>query len=377
VSEAIRFLHALAQAFSAMNLYAPGHPAAVRAVGLAWQALEALLARGPNHAFLFLGHAPIHEGRPLHELTSWPWSPRLAKIGMHRIEFHAGVTADGLHQLLDRIQARFICGGTPADESVEPLEGIDYGPVVVEDAEGAAAGVIPEAYALAVEHSTELVIDMIDELEAFMFIREEATAGRVAWAEAEAVVRLLIGYSLHLRLPQAAAPVDHRAYPAVHAINTTCLGIAAGRAAGLECADVHRLAIAALLHDVGMARIPAHFMTATRLTATERAMVETHPALGANLLLSTSGPGADLAAIVAWEHHLRPDATGYPQRRFRPPMHWASRLVAVASTFASLRCARPFRAAWTPDRALTYLEESAGTVHELEAARAIIGVVRG
>jgi len=106
-------------------------------------------------------------------------------------------------------------------------------------------------------------------------------------------------------------------------------------------------------------------------------MVETHPALGANLLLSTSGPGADLAAIVAWEHHLRPDATGYPQRRFRPPMHWASRLVAVASTFASLRCARPFRAAWTPDRALTYLEESAGTVHELEAARAIIGVVRG
>lgn len=377
MSEAIRFLHALAQAFSAMNLYAPGHPAAARAIALAWQALEALLARAPDHAFLFLGNAPIHGGRPLHELASWPWSPRLAKVDLHRIEFREGITAEGFRQFLDRVQGRFIRGGVPADESVEPLEGIDYGPVVVEDAEGAVAGLIPEEYALAVENSAELVIDMVDELEAFMYIREEARAGRVAWAEAEAVVRLLIGYSLHLRLPQAAAPADHLMYPAVHAINTTCLVIAAGQTMGLERADLQRLGLAALLHDVGMARLPARFTTAAQLGETDRATMESHPGQGAALLLAGGGAAADLAAIVSWEHHLRPDGTGYPSRRFRMPMHWASRQVAVASTFASLRCARPFRAAWAPERALAHLEEGAGTVHDLEAARSIIAVVRG
>jgi hypothetical protein len=379
VSEAIRFLHALAQAFSAMNLYAPGHPAATRAITMAWQALEALLAQGPDHDFLFLGTAPIHAGRPLHELASWPWSPRLTKVDLHRIEFHAGITEDAFRRFLARVQARFIGGGIAGDESEEGLEGIDYGPVVVEEAEraGAGRGMFPAHDAPGPEGGAELVVDMRDELEAFQFIRTEAAAGRVAWAEAEAIVRLLIGYALQVRLPQVATSVTAEEYPAVHAINTTCLVIGAGRATGLERADLHRLAIAALLHDLGMAVLPARLTGASELSEADRAAVETHPALGAELLLSAGGAGADLAAIVAWEHHLRPDGTGYPQRRFRAPAHWASRLVSAASTYAALRCLRPFRAPWAPERALAYLKESAGTVHDVEAARSIIAIVRG
>lgn len=375
MSEAIRFLHALAQAFAAMNLYSPGHPAAARAATLAWQALEVLLARGPDHAFLFLGTAPIHDGRPLHELATWPWSARLAKVGMHRVEFHAGVTSEALDQLLERIQGRFVQGGTPEDESVEPLEGIDYGAVVIEEAEDPEQ--LPDEMDLAVEGSSEILLDMSDELEAFAFIRAEATAGRVARAEADAIVRLVMGHFHHHRLPQAATPEEHQAYPAVHAINTMCLAIAAGRAAGLERVDLHHLGTAALLHDIGMARLPLHYSMATRLSEVERVTMETHPALGAELLLTAGGAGAELAAIVSWEHHLRPDGTGYPRRRFRPPSHWASRLVAVASNFVSLRCPRPFRAAWAPARALAYLEEGAGSVHDVEAARSIIALVRG
>lgn len=375
MSEAIRFLHALAQAFSAMNLYSPGHPAAARAATLAWHALEALLARGPDHAFLFLGTAPIHDGRPLHELATWPWSERLAKVGMHRVEFHAGVTPEALDELLERIQGRFVQGETPPDESVEPLEGIDYGAVVVEEAEDPEQ--LPDEVEVAVEGSAEILLDMTDELEALAFIRAEATAGRVARAEADAVVRLLMGHFHYHRLPQASAPEEHLAYPAVHAINTTCLAIAAGRAGGLERADLHHLGTAALLHDIGMARLPSFYTTASRLSEAERATMETHPALGAELLLAVGGAGAELAAIVSWEHHLRPDGTGYPRRRFRPPAHWASRLVAVASAFVSLRCARPFRPAWSPARALAYLEEGAGSVHDVEAARSVIALVRG
>jgi HD-GYP domain-containing protein (c-di-GMP phosphodiesterase class II) len=374
VSEAVRFLHALAQVFSAMSLYTPGHPAATRAAALAWQALEALLVRGADQAFLFLGDAPIHGGRPLHELATWPWSPRLAKVGMQRIEFHDGVTAEGFAELLARIQARLINGDIPPDESIEPLDGIEYGAVVVQEQdEEATVDFAP----LSLEGMGEGIVDMTDELDAFRFIRSEAAAGRVARAEADAVVRLLLGCFQHHRLPQALAPSDADAYSGVHAINTACLTIAAGRAAGLERTDLYHLGSAALLHDIGMARLPARFVGLAALTEAERATVESHPALGAELLLTAGGPGAELAAAVAWEHHLRPDGTGYPRRRFRAPVHWASRLISVTSTFVSLRCERPFRPAWAPARVLAFLEEGAGTVYDVEAARSIVALVRG
>lgn len=374
MSEAIRFLHALAQALSAMALYSPGHPAAARAVQAAWEALEALLARAPEHNFLFLGAAPIHAGRPLHELAAWPWSPRLARVGMHRIEFVEGVSAEGLRTLLERIQVRFATGHAPDDEPVDPIPGVNYGTVAVDEAEQEPERLAEEV--AAVEGSRELMLDLSDELAAFAYIREQATVGAVARAETDAVIRILLGHLEHHALPQAAPPADPTVYPQVHAINTALLAMAAGRAAGLERPDAQRLGTAALLHDLGMARIPARLSYADRLSEAERAVVETHPAKGAELLLTAGGRGAELAAIVAWEHHLRPDGTGYPTRRFRAPMHWASRVVAVASTFASLRCPRPFRPAWAPARVVGYLEEGAGTVLDAEAAKLVVSLVR-
>lgn len=374
MSEAIRFLHALAQALSAMALYSPGHPAARRAVEIAWNALEALLLREPEHNFLFLGGAPIHAGRPLHELTSWPWGARLAHVGMHRIEFQRAVTVEGLNELLERIQHRFATGVIPNEELATPLPGINYGTVAVDEVDDDIERVADEV--AAVEGSRELQLDLTDELEAFVFIREQATVGSVARAEVDAVVRLLLGHLEHHAVPQAAPPSEPTSYPAVHAINTTLLAMAAGRAAGLERSDLHRLGTAAILHDIGMARIPAKLSWADRLSEVERALVETHPARGVELLLTAGGRGAELAAQVAWEHHLRPDGTGYPARRFRTTPHWASRLVAVTSTFASLRCPRPFRPAWSPQRVIGYLTDGSGTVVDAESAALVISLVR-
>ncbi|MDZ4258821.1 MAG: HD domain-containing protein [Gemmatimonadales bacterium] len=374
MSEAIRFLHALAQALSAMALYSPGHPAARRAGETAWHALEALLECGPEHNFLFLGGAPIHGGRPLHELTSWPWGGRLAHVGMHRIEFRREATAEGLHELLERIQHRFATGVIPDEELDKPLPGINYGTVAIDEVEDDPDRIADEVATVA--GSREQQLDLSDELDAFSFIREQATVGSVARAEVDAVIRLLLGHLEHHAVPQAASPVEPTSYPAVHAINTTLLTMAAGRSAGLERGDLHRLGTAAILHDIGMARIPARLSWADRLSEAERTLVETHPAAGAELLLTAGGRSAELAALVSWEHHLRPDGTGYPDRRFRTTPHWASRLVAVTSIWASLRCPRPYRPAWSPERVIGYLTDGAGKVVDAEAAALLISLVR-
>src|SRR5690606_9697329 len=130
-------------------------------------------------------------------------------------------------------------------------------------------------------------------------------------------------------LPQALLPQGHDTYPQYHAVNTALLTMAAGNNAGVDRPGQHRLGVAALLHDLGMARLPVELSTLDELSAEQRATVETHTVEGARFLLRHGGRALDLAAVVAFEHHLRPDGTGYPARRFAPPLHWASRMVGV------------------------------------------------
>ncbi|HQW67107.1 MAG TPA: hypothetical protein PLJ23_08695, partial [Gemmatimonadales bacterium] len=76
-----------------------------------------------------------------------------------------------------------------------------------------------------------------------------------------------------------------------------------------------------------------------------------------------------------FEHHLRPDGTGYPSRRLPQPPHWASSLIGVAAAYVAVRAARPYRAAWSPERALAYLRAGEGTVFEPGAAQLIADLV--
>ncbi len=158
-------------------------------------------------------------------------------------------------------------------------------------------------------------------------------------------------------------------------MNTSLIAMAVATASGVDRVGRHRIGVVALLHDLGMAQIPFGMASKESLTAEERAQVERHTVLGAQLLLSQGGKGYELASVVAYEHHLRPDNSGYPVRRFQVTPHWASRLVGVCGTFSALRAPRPFRPPWTFDRAVAYLEEGAGTVFDSEAARLVAGVV--
>lgn len=62
------------------------------------------------------------------------------------------------------------------------------------------------------------------------------------------------------------------------------------------------------------------------------------------MLLSCPGV-PDLAVIVAYEHHQRSDASGYPQTAVPWQPHIASRIVQVADVFDAMRTNRPYRAA--------------------------------
>jgi HD-GYP domain-containing protein (c-di-GMP phosphodiesterase class II) len=67
---------------------------------------------------------------------------------------------------------------------------------------------------------------------------------------------------------------------------------------------------------------------------------------------------------------------GYPKRHYDRDCHKASKLVHVCDVFDALRTRRPYRDAWESAKALSYLEERAGTEFEPEAATAFVAMMR-
>jgi HD-GYP domain-containing protein (c-di-GMP phosphodiesterase class II) len=111
--------------------------------------------------------------------------------------------------------------------------------------------------------------------------------------------------------------------------------------------------MAALLHDVGMVRVPAEILvTPGPLNSDQRRLVEKHTALAA-AMLAKLWPGAAWPIEAATDHHERSDGTGYPLGRNAIQLAPIARLLAVCDVYAALCSPRPHRAALDTRSALT------------------------
>jgi hypothetical protein len=157
-------------------------------------------------------------------------------------------------------------------------------------------------------------------------------------------------------------PLLHQAgrerYQPAHALNTALLAMAVANALRLGEAEQRECGLAALLHDIGMARLPAATTTGDRFTQQDRARVRGHPLEGARLLLR-QGEALETAAVVSYEHHLRQDGSGYPRLSYPREPHLLSRVVAVCDAYDALLAPRPERPAFDPAAALREIERGA------------------
>jgi putative two-component system response regulator len=99
-----------------------------------------------------------------------------------------------------------------------------------------------------------------------------------------------------------------------------------------------------------------------------------HPVEGARLILA-SEEELDLAAVVAYEHHIMLNGLGYPQMRYRRSCHEASNLVHVCDVYDALRTRRPYRDAWPVEQVLPYIEGRAGLEFDPQYVQAFIAMM--
>jgi len=168
---------------------------------------------------------------------------------------------------------------------------------------------------------------------------------------------------------------EYDQYTTTHAMNVSVLSMALGEFLGLGGEAVRNLGMAGLLHDLGKIRIPLDILNKPgKLSPEERAVVQAHPVDGARILLGGHDP-LDLAAVVAYEHHLMLDGGGYPCLHYPRSAQYASRLVHVCDVYDALRTKRPYRAAWESERAAAYITERAGTEFDPEIAHGFVAML--
>jgi putative nucleotidyltransferase with HDIG domain len=369
---AVRFLTSLAQALATMMLYSDEHPAWARAVDGSLVHLAELQRQNANAVFSFLGHDVIYGQLPLHELTEWPWAKRLAQIGVQRLELldivtredYATFLADVLHRLTQPSSA------APAEPKPLVLRTLRFGTVGIRGDESMKTAPLPSA---TVSYTISEEAEVMQ-----LLARDIESRGKLRLLEAESVVRSL-SVAMHgesvVVIPLIRLKALHDS-TAVHAINCSVLTMALAETLGLPDGEVHSFGLAALLHDLGMARLPREIVTKTTpLTEDERRVIRRHPAEGARLIL-TSGRPLEIAAVVAYEHHMTPNGGGYPTLRFPRQCHFASRLVRICDVYSALRTDRPYRSAWSADESLKYIERHAGTEFDADIASAFVSMVR-
>jgi HD-GYP domain-containing protein (c-di-GMP phosphodiesterase class II) len=139
---------------------------------------------------------------------------------------------------------------------------------------------------------------------------------------------------------------DYDEYTFTHSVNVCIFSVAIGRRLGLTKVQLYDLGLAALFHDIGKSRVPVDVLNKTgSLTDDEWRLIAAHPWLGVLALFQLRGTQelSYRSMVVAHEHHMKIDLTGYPRPIRARQMSMFSKIVAIADGFDAATSRRAYQ----------------------------------
>ena len=172
-----------------------------------------------------------------------------------------------------------------------------------------------------------------------------------------------------------AAAIDAKdPYTKGHSTSVSKYAEALARAINLPEKEVDRITLGALLHDVGKIGIPETVLKkAGPLSDEEWAIMKQHPVIGTEKVLQPNPALRDLIPIVKY-HHERIDGKGYPEGLTNGDIPLAAKIVAVADTYHALISDRPYRKGMNIEKAVSILEDIAGSQLDRDLVRTFIQI---
>jgi HD-GYP domain-containing protein (c-di-GMP phosphodiesterase class II) len=159
---------------------------------------------------------------------------------------------------------------------------------------------------------------------------------------------------------------DYDEYTYHHSVNVSILTIALGQRLGLSKKILTELGVVALFHDIGKVDIPNEVLNkSTNFTEDEWNLMKRHPVWGVKAILKLRGMDSTAirSAIVAFEHHMNYDLSGYPKvRKTYAELDFYSRIVSLVDQYDAMTSSRVYsRIPLSPDKALSIMMERANT----------------
>ena len=345
-------LRRFAATLRASQLYAQDHPIVTKNVEALSAAVQLMHALQPSTVIAVLGEEVIVDDRPLLKAESMTGLiRRLKDIGVERVTIDRGVSQLELTAFVRAVgtMERAAPGTNP---SLPGLTHIRIGRVQVgERLEAAKAdiGGFRQMYQEAVAVAEQVWNSAATESSPDATIARTMVDG-LAQAVAQNRTALLALTTLK----------NYDNYTFTHMVNVSILTMGQARALGIDGPLLREFGLAALMHDIGKVKTPLEVLNKPdKLTDAEFVIMQRHTVEGAEILRATADIPT-LAPVVAFEHHLRLDGSGYPGGVERASLNLCTQLCSIADVYDAMRSQRNYQKAYPTDRILEVLKRNDG-----------------
>ena len=325
----------LAAAVRGASLYSPEHPLVQRGADALTLLCQDALQRHDALVLGFIGDEVVVNGERLLRAASLVGFVRyLQEREIEKITIARGVTRDEIrafiHELAD-VKSRAPLA-TRLDQ--KGVRRITLGRINLEQADDESTGIAAarRVYGSAVEAAETLW--------------QAAKAGdkpdpNAAHKIIDSLAKLVSNDRTSLMALTAIKRYDN--YTFTHMVNVSVLAMAQARSLNLEGPLLREFGFAALMHDIGKVNTPLEVLNKPdKLTKDEFDQMKQHVVDGAHILRRTPEMPA-LAPVVAFEHHLRQDLSGYPENVGHRELNLCTQIVSIADVYDALRSNRVYR----------------------------------
>ncbi len=183
-----------------------------------------------------------------------------------------------------------------------------------------------------------------------------------------------------------------------HVARVACTSQLVANALGLNSVLSEAIFLTSPLHDIGKIGIPDSILLKPGpLTPDEMDVMRTHCVIGAAILLEQPSGFGDFgeaflgsdhdagiesdvllqtASEICLTHHERWDGEGYPDGLSEDAIPIAGRIVAISDVYDALRSSRPYKKAFTVEKALDIIQKSRGSHFDPQACDAFVDIHR-
>ncbi len=352
------FIRHLLSAIANAALYNVEHPQVVRLSHQAYDSLNKALEERSEFSLVIIENEIVIEGQPQEvSLFLNRFAQILTSRGIGHIRLIQGVKRTEINQLITALSRQ----GADASKEINSTEHIRLGWLEIRQNQGPGeiteysefkhsesnsshttdSHVLPNPKGpITIAEIPQAEIDRFREIYETVKLRHKLKINGVI----EIVSSFVDAYHQEgqaLLVMAALRQADE--YTFTHSTNVSILNIAQASQLGIDGPLLNDIGVAGMLHDIGKLFIPEEILTKNEaLTEHEYEIMQSHPIKGASYLFGVPGVPR-LAAINAFEHHLKFDLSGYPAVPAGWQQNICSQITTISDIFDALRTRRSYR----------------------------------